>query len=87
MVKRKTAHSENLSPRGNPAATGDKLVVGFETTSSGASGSRDAAAIDPMKIDTIAAGFANAVNTAVSSHRAEGRPVYSIGSDNKIKKS
>lgn len=38
-------------------------------------------------VDVVVAGFADAVKKAVAEHRANGRPVYSIDSENKIKSS
>jgi hypothetical protein len=91
MVKRKTSQSETPAPRVTTAVTSDGI---YEGSSLIPPPNKDTAAIyvsnKPVKVlnsDAIAAGFANAMKSAVSSHRSEGRPVYSIGSDNKIKKS
>jgi hypothetical protein len=75
MVKRKTSQPEIPVPRGTTFVTGDGIFEG--------------APPPPVQrsVEAIAAGFADAVKIAVGSHRAEGRPVYSIDSDNKIKKS
>jgi hypothetical protein len=92
MVKRKTSHLEKPSPGDTTFVVGDGIYGGtlpLAPMQSSASASNDGsnAVAKPLNTEAIAAGFANAIKLAVDSHRAEGRPVYSIGSDNIIKKS